>query len=778
MGVELAEPVLWDCPIARESDRERARRVFRNAIPEIPEGKINRMAGEYTPPPPPPVPDFTQITTQASANPSEVKFVLGEDQDGLAIWTSAYFEPITRPESRVVLWIDDGTTVESVDCVLGQMYVYKASASNVALRIGATDLDGNGLSVPLTVCGLTVPESYGDYAAGQEETGDAPLDCVLPSDWVPETNRLTLPDHAEWFAVDLASIDLDLQALIYVKQRKEADGPWSPWQSVVLKPGAVTPIFAVYRYVALCCHTFESAALPVIAPEGSVIDESTPALEQDWDGEFNVQRVVEADSSDFAAKWSARQSGDKFLLAAGTYSVSISGDIGGDYWLCGSTGDPADVVFDNVNFQPTATGRRLHLSFLHVKATGSNQIRLVGGTQRNSHCLFERGGGSPTAGILDADSVNGSGDLRFFRCHAFGAASGAQDVWDGNNASATGNPAIHLIACKGQNAGSVSNDNLLTTHNGAAMIVWGGEFSEPGSGPAATADVDGSPLILVGAFLQPGESANAIRYGTGIAPIHFSYGCDVRGIGSAQGCIEVQRSIGNRYTCGDHNILFQAPANTRDATYRSIGDAWVKTGTTGQGTALWLSSRRYEVVGCNFDGFQRGWRIAGSDLDYAPQRVLCNRDNNGSGTDIGRAGQNQVMDVFFNVTTGNLSAGAATTPKNVRFDGNLGSGTFSSQVTSTSNRAAETPILNTPSTNPSNEDADGTPQSNSNMDWSTYASGLTSQQKIDLRAKVGVSLGLLGCKGDALLIDPAAVCRGPRQRAVVPSGAGLFQTKR
>lgn len=738
---------------------------------------------------------FPTITTQATATPSETTISLGASQNGLMIYIANSFSIEDNPEARVLLYIDDGNGVQSLDLIWGQAYCYKSTDYGATLKIGSTYLDETGCVLSLQVAPLEVPVNFikpADYAS--PVSGVCNTDGNYPLEWEPTTTRVTLARENEWLAFDLSAGGpfgaQDVQGILYVRERRNEDEDWGPWRAVIYRPNSITHFFCRYRYVAIA-QTQKNGAAPISACPGSVIDEVTASDNLSWASEFTVVRTVNvADANELATAIADLQSGDKLVLAAGTYATaSMLLSLTTDVWIAGATGDPANVIFGNLDMEIDCdvVGRKFFLSGIAIDSHGSNWVRINRGQIRIWDCNFTKSAGTGTDDVIYFDAYGTDATYKCAWCNAVGHTTAAFDVWSNTSSSTVDHGETLLIGCTGSTPGDTgrgvsgpdpgaTNCNLLTQHQGHKMLVWGGLYSNPanisGAGPSIAPDVDGN-MWMIGVSVNDGSTSNAVRYGSGSASISLSYACDVADIGDAASCWSCYNSIGNRYICGGASTNFFSD-NYTGLTQRLIGDTWVNTGGVGYGA--YLAGSSYEIVGCSFTGFQRGWYITGSNSAESPQRIMCCIDDNASATDVGRQTQTGVIELLFNVSRGNITANNDTT-KNALVDGNLNtnSGVIASGLTNPSQRSTITPLLNSSAAAATNQDSDGTPQSTSNLDWTTYASGLSEANKTTLRSRIGRDLGLMGVKGDALLIDAAIVCRGPRQRALVTSGRGLYQ---
>lgn len=733
---------------------------------------------------------FQTVTTQATATPTGPTITLPSLHDGLTIWLGTCFDLDAHPEARINLHIDDGDGVLTTRVPWGRCITYKAAAKGRTIRIGATYLDGTGASLQLTVATCEVPTDFYDPSEWTTPvTGVVNADASYPLEWSPQTVRITLPRECEHIAINLTGEDN--RYVVCFAERRSSQDPWSPVRLVIAREQRKTHVFFRYRQIAVMAMHYDTH-VPIEAPPGTVLDEITPGDVLDVTSDFGTPdaTVAVSNATQLSAAIAALVPGQrtKITLSAGGYGPLdiIIPNLTSDLWLCGETDNPADVAFGDLNFSVTGDtkDRKVYLSGLRIVSKGSRFVTALRCAFRAHRCKFEKGDGTGRQDVVYFDAMGQDCTFKAAWCDAIGLASDTYDVWsNGSSGGAATNANTILIGCTGSTPGNAgvgggTNTNLLTQHVGHKMWVWGGVYTHPGpisgAGPTVAPDPDGN-MWLIGVLINDGGTGNPVRYGAGGAAIKLSYGCDVADLGDAASCWEVLNSICNRYRCGGAATNYFSSNGA--GPYRFEGDRWVNTG--GVGYALFIAVSSYEILACEFEGFDRGWYIAGANSAASPQRIALCRDNNVGGPDVGRLTQTGVIELINNVINRTTTSSPSTT-KNALCDGNitLNNGSLSSQLTSTAQRSTITPVLNSSAASATNLDADGTPQASSNLDWSTYASGLSAGNKATLLSRLGIDLGIVGVKGDLVRIDPTIVCRGPRQRNLVPSGRGLFLMER
>lgn len=704
---------------------------------------------------------FTSFMTAPTTLPTSATFKIPTGSDGFAVFVGNAYDVHEHLFGYYELHVYDGTNQHTI-CLTPWAATIVKLTEGATISIGCSDAWGNPVSVPITFMPGAVPVTFSD-PDGTPVTGTINTDFNYPLEWEAAVTRVST-GAGDYFLIDWTSETK--HSVCWVKHKLGAT--WSPPQAVKLTPGRKVPVLAITGDVAIM--RCQAGTMVVEATDGSTLDTSTAGERLTWSDEFTPLRTVNiANATQLAAALADLRNGDDLVLSDQTLTLLAAinlNDLTLSFRIRSASNDPALVTIVGdilIDFASGSSGTCYLQSIAFASNPGSTTgFQLHGGQFRVEKCTFARLSGAIT-NLTSLDFLSQNCLMKFFDT-SFAAVSGSvSDLFDLSNAGAVDNGGLaHFIGCSYTGAGAAANDNLATCHDGSEGVWWGGTFQNRGGGPSiVSTNESASKMHLVGCVAFQGTSTGN-QFGETSRPLGNVLFCDLRDINANNGFVfRVAVGCYAQATSGVTN-LFNEAADT--GAYLAIGTVFEQTGGAN-GTAMRLRADSFQLIGNEYLGWARGWRIDDPNSTTSQgQDVFFNRDNNASGTDVGKNTQSPLTRILFNILAGTPSGGAGTSPKNTAVDGNLSVGTIDADLTGTANRSTITPLLNSTGS-PNNLDADGTPQSSSNCDWSTFASGLSGPNQQILRDRIGARrVGWMGVKGDVLVSSITKAPRGPRLR--------------
>lgn len=760
-----------------------------------------------SPPPPPPSPPPTaaplSITTQTTATPSTSgggTVTLGVGQDSVMLWLA---DAVQDSEPFVDLYVNDGTSTVSIRVHWKQPYLFTAAAG-ATLGIGALAVSGSGVARALSVTPQTAPVAVG--SGPYSVTGTINSDHNYPDEWTPSTVRVTLPSDDCYFQIDNSGKQ---QSIMYMAGTNGA-GDWSPVEAIHLETNRVVTVFSHYKRVALC-HP-DGGGWTINAPVGSTVNTSgaSNTLGSKWDDEFVSTGTVEVtDNTGFTAALQALSTSasnpndiiidDVAAIRTITSPATIHGGVSGltnlpnrSYRIRSKSGDKSRSIL-RCSWGLGSTGYingsdSVRIDFKNVtweQVSGATNMFIQNGKVRMQGCDITRSSGSATS-ILELACYNGGVmDGRLFNCRLIGLA-GTNNMTDNfagrlGTGSLTGAKAV-LVGCAFQYCGNASSDNLITSHGGFPLYVWGGRSADPGTndtGGALNNDATTTPSYFFGHY---GSESNGNYYrisnGSTIRGSHFVS----LGSSSGGGTITSFGLIEASYiTFKTANTAACILAHASNKTYL-VGNSFQIDSTTTVPLILASGSTAYVpyVVGNDLDsGAGRTWYFshAGS-TQLGVVDFIFNYDRGGSAASFdNRTAQTAGTDRYlFNLFVNTPTWQTSTSLKNLLLDGNAQTGATFSTTGGTSARGTSAPIRNTANLTFQLE-SDGTPTENGNVDWSTFVSGLSGGSLTTLLQRLPVQLGYMGVGGRTLALSTSRVPLGPREIQKIHTGGRLIPVR-
>lgn len=725
---------------------------------------VGRMLGPDTAIVAPILPgEFSTLTPAATTLPTSATFQLAPEDDAFVVYLGNAYDVTSDLCGTFNLHVYDGTHQNTI--VLppwGSTVVALGAGATVAL--GASDAWGNPITIPITVFPIGVPESFLD-PDGTPETGTINPDWNYPLEWEAATTRVSC-EPGSYFKIDYSAETRT--SVCWIKHK--VGSAWSPPLAVKLTPGRKVPVWGFAGEIAIM--SCRSRTLAIEATDGATISNAA-ADKLTWRDQFTPVRTVNvASSAEILAAFADLQDGDDIVITAASITLAspiLKDDINGiDFRLRSDDYNHATCLLIGdltIDFVSAAAGICYIDGVSFVSAVSSTTgLTFHGGNFRIENASLLRLVGSP-ANLITIDFLSQAADVRLFDVQIAGDPASVSDLFDVSNAGQVqAGGVVHVIGCSHYGAGSGGSDNLATCHDYAIGVWWGTDFSTKGGGPSIVAATESADRMhLVDVWAEEGD-ATGNQFGGSERALGNALFCDLRDINANNG-FTARCAIGcyAQVTSGVTN-MFNEPAAS--GAYVFMGNVLEQTGGAN-GTGLRLRADSFQVIGNEFLGWARGYRVDDPNSTASlRQLIFGNEDDNANGADFAKNTQAPLLEIFANILKGTPSGGAGTTPKNTAVDGNLSVGAIDADITSASNRSTITPILNSTGS-PNNRDADKTPQSTSNCDWETFAAGLSAGDKTTLRNRIGArKVGWMGVKGDPLVTSVTSFARGPRLRQV------------
>lgn len=733
--------------------------------------------------------EWQSITTESGSSPSSTAFTLSSDQDGFILYVNDLLED--RPGGLLKFTIEVDSTAYTLVAAPYQSYLFHCGDAGESVKIACEEMDGTGVEYSVSICKARMPLQYVDTDA-LFVTGTVHSDWNYPLGWNPTTYRVTMQADGQWLAIDGTS--WTKQTIVWIRERSGSN--ISPAQAVICVPGRITPFFVQGREVAVM--TLDGIDVPIQAPFDTYVDTMSASDVLDIDDFTPVRTVNVSTGGEFDAAIADLTDGDDIVVTGNITASNISmTNLAKSFRVRGSTGDPDDTVITG-EFSiggSSSTEVTLYMSGVSWAKNTNNVVAysyLV--NWRLTRCKFAKLGGT-AKNVWEWNNGGGSAlysrSMKAFRCEATGStAAWAEDVWNFRMPAAG---SAHLIACKGSVAGGAASNNLVTNHNeNGGTYVWGGEYSDPStSGPAITSDSGASPLSLIGVYCHDGATSNGFKVGA--FPLTMVFGCEIRDLGDGSNCLNFYRCIGNRITTGGANQNYAIIADDTDVI-SFVGNIVLHPNNTG--TFLYVQSNYWIIAGNQFrlttgidtgdDAFSRSWDIRVESVfssgDPGVQWCLLNYARSASSCfwrDVDNTG---VAYCVGNIATSLDGSPSTTDVKNMVTDGNLTTGSLGGYIAAetTNARNSITPIRNnsTEAMEVSTEfSADGTPLSGGQLEWATFASGLSGANQTTLRGRLPFDLGLMDAFGGSLVDHLDRFTLGPVQIRERVDAVGLYPAR-
>lgn len=428
------------------------------------------------------------VTTDLSTTPSTNTVTLEGVRNGLRVWTG--------DQDHTLPWFDLYTTTNGVAGPTVRLYYGQGRIlwlpTGTTIALGTT----NGRTVKVSQ--MTVP---GALPGVGTVTNAITVAKAGPPIWTPGHAQVTLPSGNSAFTV-VATNSFPL----FVSEYDGAN--WSPPRWYRLESNCNVSVLATYPQVAL--GSYNGDGLTVITPAGGTVLSTGATMHLTFPAITGTTRHC-TNSADLMLAITNAVSGDEIVLQDGVYGLTtniVNACFAANGGMDGITLRSFSGVRDNVVITGNGTNTGAwSLTSTNTNATATAWFKDVTFGLSNGwrSCLFTGGRwgaenvrwtgvASQTVASIGVASFASSG------VHWLGlwcqADTSAEDCYDGTaNVAHTSDSVVRLVGCSGSNAGPAVSDQVLTTHTGMPMEVWGGNFNDAQLSVAA-ADAVTTPFRL------------------------------------------------------------------------------------------------------------------------------------------------------------------------------------------------------------------------------------------------------------------------------------------
>lgn len=422
-----------------------------------------------------PVGSIQTIISEASTDPSQTKLTLNAFQNAFCIWTGDQL----ASEALFFVYVKiNGGTTKNYLCFRWQKVIIPAS-------VGATIAIGTSDGRTLKVSAMNVPAAL-EAISGSSGTANAD-EGMVPL-WSPSAAHITLADYNSAFILESDGTERP----VFIS---EYDGAaWTPVRFVILPASTDIKVRCTYKQIAIANEA--ATAISITAPTGATIGgtSSTMAFDQVATGlTYNVSNLLT-----LVVAMATAVAGDEIVLASGTYDFTTGVDVTSSLFnanellgnqgaegiiIRSATGDPADVTIipnnttDGWNLNQVGASQYTLIKGITFNISGvAAYIRNIGGKFRWQDCRITGNSTSTTAPSFEMNSASGALMLDALRVQA---DDSAEDCFDGNGTGSDSGTTsiIRLVKCVGFDSGTTNdNQQVLTTHQGQRIEVYGGEF--------------------------------------------------------------------------------------------------------------------------------------------------------------------------------------------------------------------------------------------------------------------------------------------------------------
>lgn len=468
------------------------------------------------------------VATDASATPTTAHTVMAGSRNALAVWAG---DPYAASEPTWYLYVRvNGGTAAKVRMHPWQAQ-YVAVAAGGSVSLGTSD----GRTVSFAQA--TYP---GSLASPSGVTGTANCDKALPSGinsdiplWQPSAGHVTLGSYNEVLQLNSDGTE----RWVFLREQDDA-GTWTPIRAVLLQAAVNLRVQCTYKVVALANEA--GAALSVTVNTGGTVGGTKTTMSTTFQpvtgATYNVSTVAELKTAIAAALY-----GDEIVLAAGTYALDVAitqtsftanhGTVSAGYgrWgmegitIRGATGTASDVVLTgngtstngnwDVLVQQTVFASAGTAGFKDLKFNFSGiaaGLSMTGGRWRLQN-VTATGPASTARDVISAARSEASYPIDFLAlwCDASNGGS-TEDCWNFGGAGVANNSLAKLVGCTGSvGDAAASQSQVVTSHNGFPLEVYGGTFSDANTNVFAP-DANTTPQYFFFGTVTPGSHNSGV----------------------------------------------------------------------------------------------------------------------------------------------------------------------------------------------------------------------------------------------------------------------------
>lgn len=462
------------------------------------------------------VPTIQTITTSASATPTTTNITLTVG-NAIRVWTGE----TTHSESGFNLYFRrNGGTVSTVRMYRWQGRILNA-ANGDSISLGTDD------GRTLQVAAMTVPASL---ISPTGTNGTVNCDKAGPPIWTPTAAHITLPSAANAFTIDSTNVE----RIVFIS---EYDGTtWSHPRWIWTQTNYSVRVQCNYTQVALA--NYDGVAIGITAPTGTTIGGTSATMT------FGLPAITGSSNycttaAEFQAAISNSVSGDRIVLAAGTYSLTtniiaasfaanngVGGKVGME-GICIAAESGAAVTVSRSSpavgnwslNQSGASGysQMTGISFDLSIASSTGPFVITSGKWKFENCSWTGATNAGTGMQLQTQVGTGPIDATLLWCLC---ANNAGDNFGGSGYS-TNNAAslVRYVGCESTNAGPAASSQCLTTHNGQTNYAYGCKLVDANDSVianGAATDVTYADFIMVSPGVRKSTIKNSSLFGAHI----------------------------------------------------------------------------------------------------------------------------------------------------------------------------------------------------------------------------------------------------------------------
>lgn len=425
---------------------------------------------------PDPYSSIQTIVTEASTTPSATKMTLNSNQNAIQIWSG---EQAVAEESFYIYVAVNGGAVKKIRAYRWQGIIVNATYK-ATIAIGTSD------GRTLKAAAMRAPSTLETISG---VTGTAFADEGVAGFWTPTSPHVLLLSENSNFKISSNGAE----RTVFMS---EYDGSaWSPVTFVVVPASTDIKVRCTYKKIALA--TLDASTVGITAPTGATIGGSSSSMTLGISKTGATYNVTANDEADLRAKLALAVAGDEVVIPSGTYTMTANitqasftanvsaGNVGGEGVIIRSaTGVAADVTIAPNNsttgfsFVQSNATLYTYLKGITVDVTGvAAGAFFQGGKWKVEDCRFT---GISTTVTAPACAMDSSVSVIDFQALRVQVDNCVEDGFDGNgngSDSAGRGSTIKLYKCTGFASGTTNdNQQVVTTHNGQRLEVYGGNF--------------------------------------------------------------------------------------------------------------------------------------------------------------------------------------------------------------------------------------------------------------------------------------------------------------
>ena len=408
------------------------------------------------------------LPTQNSQSPIATDFTMSGTENVFRLFVTPSDFRTNEP------WTDLWIRINSESVKQLRLYYWQARyvVAPVGASIGVGTVDGATIRYHKATLNLDAVPAL----PGNTTTSTANCDKNCPPYWTPASAHISFPGTS---GVQERVFSVPSSATHSPFFVSEFDGTqWTPPRFYKRDPNKETIVQCVYGQISLC--TIDGSALDITAISGATIGGTSEVISialPTATATYNISTVAELETRLINAV-----SGDRIVLADGTYSLtqSIEKRAAGiqlisqsnDRTACVISGNT--IIFRGVLPEPVVTTPN-YLRGIGFDATGQAfGLSIEQATWNIDNCNFAN---SATDDCFIYSQPNTGNKLLVVNSNAQDSNA---DCWNfyGEDTNPITDRDVHLVCCTGSLAGNANNAQIVTTHTGLPISIFGCRFSD------------------------------------------------------------------------------------------------------------------------------------------------------------------------------------------------------------------------------------------------------------------------------------------------------------